>query len=184
VLGVSLAAAVEERNRRSGQAEVVVDSLQAAIETLRQQVRENKWLLEEERWQNVILKEQLSNQLLREADSLAETEVALAEKGIRSIYPQGDFKGAKETIGSPTHMYPLVKTEYIYEDNSYNRPQIITKEIPFVATDLAKLRKYFARTTKESEMCLEGVPVGGGWDFVVGKGSGRVLGPGHVFNHW
>jgi len=82
VLGASLAAAVEDRDQKSGQAETAVDSLQAAIETLREQLRENKNLLEEERCQNIILEEELRNQLLKEADSLAETEVALAEKGI------------------------------------------------------------------------------------------------------
>jgi len=126
----------------------VVDSLQAAIETLREQLKENKWLLEEERCQNVMLKEELRNQLLREADSLAETAVALAEKGIQSMYPQGDFKGGEETLGSPPPMYPLVKMEYVYEDDSDNRPQVITKEIPFTATELAKLRKDFARTAR------------------------------------
>jgi len=107
VLGASLAAAVQERNQRSGQAEAVVDPLQAAIETLWEQLWEGKWLLEEERCQNVILKEELRNQLLRESDSLAETEVARAEKGIRSIYPQGDLKGAKETAGSPPTHVPV-----------------------------------------------------------------------------
>ena len=73
-----MAAEVEERNQRSGQAEVVVDSLEAAIEMLREQLQDNKWLLEEERCQNVMLQEELRNQLLREADSWAETEVVLA----------------------------------------------------------------------------------------------------------
>jgi len=179
VLGASLAAAVEERNQRTGQAEAVVDSVQAAIETLREQLRESKRPLEEERCQNVILKKELRNQLQSDADSLAET-VAQAEKGIRSIYPQGDLKGAKETAGSPPYMYPLVKTEFVYEDDGDNRPQVITKEIAFVATELAKLRKDFARTTRESEteyvwrVSLSG----GGRDLAVGKGSGRVLGPG------
>jgi len=104
MLAASLAAAVEERNQRSGQAEAVVDSLQAAVETLRELLRESKRLLEEERCQNIILKEELRNQLLRDADSLAETEVVRAEKGILSIYPQGDLKGAKETAGSPPHI--------------------------------------------------------------------------------
>jgi len=107
VLGASLAAAVEERNQRSGQAEAVVDSLQVAIEMLQEQLRESKRLLEEERCQNVILKEELRNQLLRDSGSLAETEVARAEKGIRSIYPQGDLKGAKETTGSPPLHVPV-----------------------------------------------------------------------------
>jgi len=82
VLGASLAAAVEDRKQRSGQAEAVVDCLQVVIKTLREQWQENKWLLEEERRQNVILKEELRNQLLREADTLAEAEAALTEKGI------------------------------------------------------------------------------------------------------
>ncbi|XP_074710990.1 uncharacterized protein LOC141937301 [Strix uralensis] len=48
-------------------------------------------------------------------------------------------------------MYPLVKTEYVYEDDSDNCPHVITKEVPFTATKLAKLRQDFARTAKESE---------------------------------
>jgi len=82
VLGASLAAVLEERNQRSGQAEVVVDSLHTAVETLREQLQESKRLLEEERCQNITLKEELRNRLLRDADSLEETEVAQAEKGI------------------------------------------------------------------------------------------------------
>jgi len=69
----------------------------------------------------------------------AETEVVQAEKGIRSIYPQGDLKGAKGTVESPPHIYPLFKTEYVYEENGDSHPQFITKEFPFSATDLAKL---------------------------------------------
>ena len=61
------------------------------------------------------------------------------------------MKGAKETAGSPPYMYPLVKTEFVYEDDGDNHPQVITKEIPFAATELAKLRKDFARTARESE---------------------------------
>jgi len=101
VLGASLAAVLEERNQRSGQAEATVDSLQAATEMLREQLRENKQLLEEERCQNVILTEELRGRLLREAGSLAQTEVALAEKAMRLICPQEDLKGVKETLGSP-----------------------------------------------------------------------------------
>jgi len=48
-------------------------------------------------------------------------------------------------------MYSLAKTEYVCEDDSDSHPQAITKEIPFVAIELAKLRKDFARTARESE---------------------------------
>jgi len=41
--------------------------------------------------------------------------------------------------------------EFVYEDNSDNRPQVITKEIPFAATKLAKLRKDFERSSRESK---------------------------------
>jgi len=82
-------------------------------------------------------------------------------------------------------MYPLVKIEYIYEDDGDNRPQIITKEIPFAATELAKLRKDFERTARESEteyvwrvLLSEGMA-----SCCVRKGSRRVLGPGSVLNH-
>jgi len=95
---------------------------------------DKKWLLEEEKRQNVMLKEELRNQLLREADAFVETEVELTEKGIQSICPQRDSKGAKETVESPTPKFSLGKTEYIYECNSENCPQVMTKEIPFMAT--------------------------------------------------
>ncbi|KFP93488.1 hypothetical protein N329_12445, partial [Haliaeetus albicilla] len=49
------------------------------------------------------------------------------------------------------HMYPLIKTEYVYENDSDDRPQVITKEVPLTATELAKLKKDFARAAKESE---------------------------------
>ncbi|GAB0179419.1 hypothetical protein GRJ2_000407200 [Grus japonensis] len=148
VLGVCLAAVVEERKQRSCQAEAVVASLQAAITALQEQLQENKWALEEEKRQNLILKEELRNQLLRETDTLAKTEVLLEEKGIRQVYPWGDIKGVKEAIKSPPHMCPQVKMEYVYEDNNDNCPQVITKETPFTATKLAKLQKDFARTER------------------------------------
>lgn len=88
VLGASLAAVVEERKQKSCQTDNVIDSLQMVIKNLQEQLKESKQLLEEERNQNVILKEELRNQLLREADTQVEVEMTLAEKGIRQIYPQ------------------------------------------------------------------------------------------------
>uniref|UniRef100_A0A663EGK8 Uncharacterized protein n=1 Tax=Aquila chrysaetos chrysaetos TaxID=223781 RepID=A0A663EGK8_AQUCH len=151
VLGASLAAAVEETKQKSCQTDNVIDSLQMVIKGLQEQLKESKQLLEEERNLNGILKKELRNQLLREADTQAEVEVTFVEKGIRQIYPQRDLRRAKETVESLPHMYPLIKTEYVYEDDSDDRPQVISKEVPFTATELAKLKKDFARTAKESE---------------------------------
>ncbi|GAB0205260.1 hypothetical protein GRJ2_002991600 [Grus japonensis] len=151
VLGACLAAVVEDRKQRSCQAEAVVASLQAAVTVLQEQLQENKRALEEEKSQNLILKEEWRNQLLRETDTLAEAEVPLEETGLRQVYPWGDLKGVKEAVKKPPHMCPLVKTEYVYEDDNDNCPQVITKEIPCTATKLAKLRKDFARTVRESE---------------------------------
>ncbi|XP_075302410.1 LOW QUALITY PROTEIN: uncharacterized protein LOC142365467 [Opisthocomus hoazin] len=91
---------------------------------------------------------------------------------------RGDLKGAKETAGSsPPHMYPLVKTEYVYEDDGDNCPQVITKEIPFAATKLAKLRKDFARTARESE--TEYV-----WRVSLSGGDGILLSEREAEGYW
>ncbi|XP_069631326.1 LOW QUALITY PROTEIN: uncharacterized protein [Haliaeetus albicilla] len=177
VLGVSLAAAVEERKQKSCQTDNVIESLQMVIKNLQEQLKESKQLLEEERNKNVILKEELRNQLLREADTQAEVEVTLAEKGIRQIYPQGDLQRAKETVESLPHMYPLIKTEYVYEDDSDDHPQVITKEVPFTATELAKLKKDFARAAKESE--TEYV-----WRVSLSGGDGILLSEKEAEGYW
>lgn len=129
----------------------MVDSLKVVVKTLREQLEETKPLLEEERNQNTLLKETLREELWKETDSFGEVESKLKERGIRQIYPQGDLQRAKEAVENPPHMYPLVKTEYLYESDSNNRPQIVTKETPFTVTELAKLRKDFSRTPRESE---------------------------------
>lgn len=48
-------------------------------------------------------------------------------------------------------MRPLVKTEYLYEGDGDTSPQITTKEVPYTATGLAKLKKEFGCTPKEFE---------------------------------
>ncbi|KGL80795.1 hypothetical protein N309_06728, partial [Tinamus guttatus] len=150
VLGASLAAAVEER-KQFCQADTVIDSLQVAVKALQEQLKEKKQLLEEKRVQNMILKKELRNQLLKEVHTPSEVKMMHAEKGEREIYPQEDLQKAKEVVESPVPKYLLIKREYVYEDDSTDCPQIITKKVPFTATELAKLRKDFARTAKESE---------------------------------
>ncbi|KFW78775.1 hypothetical protein N305_04934, partial [Manacus vitellinus] len=48
-------------------------------------------------------------------------------------------------------LHPLIKTEYTYEGLDDDTPQITTKEIPYTATELAKLKKEYSRTPRESE---------------------------------
>uniref|UniRef100_A0A8C8AKQ8 Uncharacterized protein n=1 Tax=Otus sunia TaxID=257818 RepID=A0A8C8AKQ8_9STRI len=177
VLEASLAAAVEEKKQKPCQADIIIDSMQRVVQTLQEQLKETKELLEEERNQNIILKDELREQLLREMDTLAEAEVKLLEKGIRQIYPQGDLQKTKETVESLPHMYPLVKTEYVYKDDSDNCPQVITKVVPFTATELAKLRKDFARTAKESE--TEYV-----WRVSLSGGDGILLSEKEAEGYW
>ena len=113
VLGASLAAVLEDTKQRLCQADAALDSLQTVIRSLQEQLEENKQLLKEERDQNAILKEELRNQLLREADTQVEVEVKLLEKGIWQIYPQGDSQKARQTVESLPPMYPLVKREHL-----------------------------------------------------------------------
>ncbi|KFV50644.1 hypothetical protein N341_10104, partial [Tyto alba] len=75
------------------------------------------------------------------------------------------------------HMYPLVKTEYVYEDDSDSRPQVTTKEVPFTATELAKLKKDFARTAKETE--TEYV-----WRVSLSGGDGIMLSEKEAEGYW
>ncbi|XP_069646816.1 uncharacterized protein [Haliaeetus albicilla] len=143
VLGVSLAAAMEEKKQKSGQSDMIT--------SLQEQLQESKQLLEEERNLVKALKKELKRQLSREVNIEAEVEMPPVEKRTQQIYPPGDLQRAKETVESPPHVCPVIKTEYVYEDSSDDCPQVITKEAPYTATELTKLRKDFSRMAKESE---------------------------------
>ncbi|XP_049671620.1 uncharacterized protein LOC126045078 [Accipiter gentilis] len=143
VLGASLAAAMEERKQKSGQGDM--------IRSLQEQLQESKQFLEEERNLVKVLTRELKKYMMRETKRETEVETLPSEKRTQQIYPQGDLQRAKETIESCPHVCPVIKTEYVYEDSSDDRPQVITKEAPYTATELAKLRKDFSRMAKESE---------------------------------
>lgn len=51
----------------------------------------------------------------------------------------------------PQSLRPLVKVEYTYEHDEDHTPKMLTKEIPYTATVLAKLKKEYSRNSKESE---------------------------------
>ncbi|XP_068277936.1 LOW QUALITY PROTEIN: uncharacterized protein [Nyctibius grandis] len=53
--------------------------------------------------------------------------------------------------GPTQPLRPLVKVEYAYEDSEDHNPKMVTKEVPYTATELAKLKRDFSRSSKESE---------------------------------
>lgn len=48
-------------------------------------------------------------------------------------------------------MRPLVKTEYFYANEEDTDPHIRTKQTPYTATELAKLKRDYGCLPKESE---------------------------------
>ena len=71
------------------------------------------------------------------------------------IYPLEGLKEMKARLdkleASPAQMHPLIKTEYAFNNREDLDPQMNVKGIPFSATELAKLKKDFSRSPKESE---------------------------------
>ena len=117
------AAAIEDRSQRLCQDDAMVDSLKMAVKTLPEQLEKSKQLLEQERNQNALLKDTLREELWKQSDSFGEVELKLTEKGIRQIHAQG----GKEAAENPPHMYPLVKTECLYETDNDTCAQIVPK---------------------------------------------------------
>ncbi|XP_042675339.1 uncharacterized protein LOC122160632 [Centrocercus urophasianus] len=70
-------------------------------------------------------------------------------------FPQVELPGMKERLDKSetpiARLCPLIKTEYTFDNSEDLDPQMNVKEIPFSATELAKLKKDFSRSPKESE---------------------------------
>ncbi|XP_069631239.1 LOW QUALITY PROTEIN: uncharacterized protein [Haliaeetus albicilla] len=147
VLGASLAAAVEDRDCHLTAESQIIESLQNLVQFLLGQVVGLKAQLESEKNQVKHLQIALKEQLL--AGTIHEEIPPRSEIG----YPFKDLQAAKERVEKlelPS-LRPLVKTEYIYDDEQDQFPQVTTKEVTYTATELAKLKKEFGRTPKESE---------------------------------
>ncbi|XP_009579700.1 PREDICTED: uncharacterized protein LOC104079376, partial [Fulmarus glacialis] len=147
VLGASLAAAVEARECCRVEESLIVESLQNLVQSLQGQVVELKEQLEGERDQVKHLQIALKKQLLA---GTAHKEIP---PRLETGYPFNDLQAAREKVEKlePLSLRPLVKAEYIYDDDQDQFPQVTTKEVPFTATELAKLKKDFGRTPRESE---------------------------------
>jgi len=60
-----------------------------------------------------------------------------------NFYPLEGLKEIKARLGksdaSPAQVHPLIKTEYTFDSSEDLNPQMKGKELPFSATELAKL---------------------------------------------
>ncbi|KAK4806306.1 hypothetical protein QYF61_008492 [Mycteria americana] len=136
-------------------------SLQAELEAERE-----KWVRSEIRLQN-----QLRDAFVRERElrwALAEArredlvsecgrcglfkEREMADRGVADHYPWEEMERAKcQHERTAPQLRPLIKTEFPYEGGADTAPEIITKEIPYRATELAKLQDRYSRVPREME---------------------------------
>ncbi|XP_074390274.1 uncharacterized protein LOC141727886 [Zonotrichia albicollis] len=100
---------------------------------------------------------------IHKINSSAEEEEKVTPS-IKKIYPYKEIEAAKqnypykesETVKNCgenccPHLRPFIKTEYNYINDEDLDPHITTKQTPFSATELAKLKKEFGRLPHESE---------------------------------
>ncbi|XP_052546075.1 uncharacterized protein LOC128084228 [Tympanuchus pallidicinctus] len=151
VLGSALVAATEFREQQLKAETQTIESLQELVKTLQKQTEELKGQLENEKHDAALLLEALKEQLRYKDNSDIIAHSLPQEK----IYPLEGLKEMKARLdkleASPAQMRPLIKTEYTFDNSEDLDPQMNVKEIPFSATELAKLKKDFSRSPKESE---------------------------------
>ncbi|XP_071436803.1 uncharacterized protein [Pithys albifrons albifrons] len=153
ILGAALITAVNHKVQQQKSHTEVVNSLQDLVKSLQTQLEEQKTtvniLQEEIRNEKVttrVLREELYARIMKEGKKETELESS------KEIYPISDLKPLRDQVEKQAiALRPLIKTEYTYEGSDDDTPQITTKEIPYTATELAKLKKEYSRTPKESE---------------------------------
>ncbi|KAK4818852.1 hypothetical protein QYF61_020071 [Mycteria americana] len=117
------------------------------------------------------LQNQLHNAFVRECELWLELEEArredlesecgrcglskereMADRGVAGHYPWEEMEQAKcQHERTAPQLCPLIKTEFQYEGGADTAPEIITKEIPYSATELAKLQDRYSRVPRETE---------------------------------
>ncbi|XP_072184206.1 uncharacterized protein [Excalfactoria chinensis] len=158
VLGAALKAAVEFRDEKHSAETQTIQALQESVKvmqelvkSLQKQTEELKMQLENEKHDAALLLEALKEQLGCKDNSDTIAHSLPQEK----VYPFEGLKEMKERLdklgASPAQMRPLIKTEYTFDNSEDLDPQMNVKETPFSATELAKLKKEFSRSPKESE---------------------------------
>ncbi|KAK4807072.1 hypothetical protein QYF61_018413 [Mycteria americana] len=80
-------------------------------------------------------------------------EHELVDGGVAGHYPWEEMERAKCQHDERTapQLRPLIKMEFQYEGGANTAPEIITKKIPYSATELAKLQDRYSRLPRETE---------------------------------
>ncbi|XP_065592015.1 uncharacterized protein LOC136048321 [Cyrtonyx montezumae] len=155
VLGSALVAAIEFRDQQLKAESEALQALQESvkvsqelIKSLQNQIANLEKQLEREKHNSDLLHIAL-REVLTGKD--ASDTIAPQEK----IYPREELQSLKANIDKleapPAQLRPLIKTEYSYDNGEDLDPQMNIKETPFSATELAKLKRDFGRSPKESE---------------------------------
>ncbi|XP_048793816.1 uncharacterized protein LOC125689990 [Lagopus muta] len=158
VLGAALKAAVEFRNEKHSAELQTIQALQESVKvtqelvkTLQNQIVNLEEQLEREKSNSALLQMAFKELLTCKHASHTITHSLPREK----TFPQVELPGKKERLDkleTPiAPLRPLIKTEYTFDNSEDLDPQMNIKEIPFSATELAKLKKDFSRSPKESE---------------------------------
>ncbi|XP_063280806.1 uncharacterized protein LOC134565238 [Prinia subflava] len=147
VLEACLTAAIDDRHKRYEEDKAVIDSLQNLVKILQSQ-------LNEERNENHILRNALRDEYCKNqmnSDSLKETEQT-DTLDTKQIYPHKELETVKNCgeYCCP-HLRPLIKTEFNYIGDDDYDPHITSKETPFTATELVRLKKEYSRLPHEME---------------------------------
>ncbi|XP_052529540.1 uncharacterized protein LOC128076184 [Tympanuchus pallidicinctus] len=158
VLGAALKAAVEFRNEKHSAELQTIEALQKSVrvtqelvKTLQYQIVNLEEQLEREKNNSALLQMAFKELLTSKDTSDTVTHRLPQEK----TFPQEELQEIKERLDkleTPiAPLRPLIKTEYTFDNSEDLDPQMNVKEIPFSATELAKLKKDFSRSPKESE---------------------------------
>ncbi|XP_068033793.1 uncharacterized protein [Anomalospiza imberbis] len=157
VLGACLSAAIETRFKRVSEEKAVIESLQNLVEVLQKELEHERSSLQtlvevlqkELEYERSLREERDKN--LKHVESPKEVEEKEA-RHIKHIYPQKELVHIQNCGESCcSNLRPLIKTEYNFINEEDFDPHITTKEIPYTATELAKLKKEYSRLPQESE---------------------------------
>ncbi|KAK4806115.1 hypothetical protein QYF61_005487 [Mycteria americana] len=132
-------------------------SLQAELQAERE-----KWVRSEIRLQNQLRDAFVREHELRSELAEARREDLVSECGRCGLFKEremADRDGWEEMERakcqhderSAPQLRPLIKTEFQYEGCADTAPEIVTKEIPYSATELAKLQDRYSRLPRETE---------------------------------